>query len=232
MRSGPRTGVRWFSVYDCAADWEREGPAAEILTRWVHEHLMRPHPALGRPGPVCPFVRQSVVRGLFWAGLAEGGDGLTSSRMHRIVEDAFELYQALRQENPAEARGLTLVTVFPGLTRFDLVDAVHAERKTDVVGQGMMLGQFYPGCSVPGLWDRDFHPLDAPLPMLVLRSMMSTDFPFLAARSDWLYAYLSRVAPDLPRTLRQSIADRMRVSESDAAEITSLRAHSADEHAR
>ncbi|GAB2513207.1 DUF6875 domain-containing protein [Nocardia heshunensis] len=232
MRSGPRTGVRWFNVYDEAADWDCAGPAAGTLTRWVSEHLMRPHPALGRPGPVCPFVRQSVTRRLFWAGLAEGGDGLTGERMHRIVDDAFELYQALRQDDPAETRGLTLVTVFPGLTRFELVDAVHAERKTEVVDRGMMLGQFYPGCSVPGLWDRDFHPLDAPLPMLVLRSMMSTDFPFLAARSDWLYAYLSRVAPDLPRTLRRSIAERLRVTESEAGEITALRAHSADEHAR
>ncbi|MGW4244212.1 DUF6875 domain-containing protein [Nocardia sp. NPDC004722] len=231
MRSS-ESGVRWFNVYEEAAGWDGEGAAAGILTRWVSEHLMRPHAALGRPGPVCPFVRHSMVRRLFWAGLAEGGDELTAAGMHRIVDDAFALYQALRQENPGETRGLTLVTVFPGLTRYELVDAVHAERKTEIVGQGMMLGQFYPGCSVPGLWDRDFHPLDAPLPMLVLRSMMSTDFPFLAARSDWLFAYLTRVAPDLPRTLRQSIAERMRVPESEAGEITALRAHCADEHAR
>ncbi|AYF75401.1 hypothetical protein D7D52_17775 [Nocardia yunnanensis] len=224
--------MRWFNVYEDAANWERQGPEAPILTRWVSDHLMRPHPALGRPGPVCPFVRQSMTRRLFWAGLAEGGDSLTADRMHRIVDDAFDLYRALRQENPGEARGLTLVTVFPGLTRHDLVDEVHAERKTEVVAEGMMLGQFYPGCPVPGLWDRDFRPLDAPLPLLVLRSMMSTDFPFLAARTDWLYSYLSRVAPDLPHPLRRSIAERMRVPESEAGDITALRAHSPDEHAR
>ncbi|WP_051178386.1 DUF6875 domain-containing protein [Nocardia concava] len=224
--------MRWFNVYQDPELWEQQGDAAGVLTQWVGDHLMRPHPDLGRPGPVCPFVRHSLTRRLFWAGLAEGGDDLPVEQMNLIVDDAFELYRQLRQQNPAEARGLTLVTVFPGLTRYDLIDAVHRDRKTEVVSQGMMLGQFYPGCSVPGLWDRDFHPLDSPLPMLVLRAMMSTDFPFLVARSDWLYAYFSQLAPDLPRNLRWSIAERMRVSESEAGEITALRAHSADEHAR
>ncbi|MEC3956674.1 hypothetical protein VMT65_26805 [Nocardia sp. CDC153] len=232
MRTGSRTDVRWFNVYEDPEQWDRQGEAAGILTRWVTDHLMRPHPDLGRPGPVCPFVRSSVGRQLFWAGLVEGGDELPIERMSLVIEDAFELYRALRQANPADARGLTLVTAFPGLTRYDLIDAVHQSRKTEVVSQGMMLGQFYPGCAVPGLWDRDFHPLDAPLPMLVLRAMMSTDFPFLAARSDWLYAYFTQLAPDLPRNLRRSIAERMRVSEAEAGEITALRAHSADEHAR
>lgn len=232
MRAGSRTDVRWFNVYQDPELWGRQGEAAGMLTRWVSDHLMHPHPELGRPGPVCPFVRHSLTRQLFWAGLADGGDELPVERMNLIVDDAFELYRELRQQNPAETRGLTLVTVFPGLTRYDLIDAVHRDRKTDVVSQGMMLGQFYPGCSVPGLWDRDFHPLDSPLPMLVLRAMMSTDFPFLVARSDWLYAYFSQLAPDLPRNLRRSIAERMRVPESEAGEITALRAHSADEHAR
>ncbi|APA98900.1 DUF6875 domain-containing protein [Nocardia seriolae] len=231
MRAGSRTGVRWFNVYQDERQWESQGDAAGVLTRWVRDHLMRPHPDLGRPGPVCPFVRHGVTRQLIWAGLADGDD-ISAERMNLIVDDAFELYRGLRQEFPAEARGSTLVTVFPGLTRYDVVDAVHRERNPEVVSQGLMLGQFYPGCTVPGLWDSDFHPLDSPLPMLVLRSMMSTDFPFLAAEADWLYAYFTQLAPDLPRNLRRSIAERMRVSEAEAGEITALRAHSADEHAR
>jgi hypothetical protein len=68
--------------------------------------------------------------------------------------------------------------------------------------------------------------------MLVLRPMMSTDFPFLAARSEWLYAYLTHLAPNLPRKLRWEIAERLRVTDAEAAEITALRAHAPDEHAR
>ncbi|MBF6181175.1 DUF6875 domain-containing protein [Nocardia otitidiscaviarum] len=232
MRSGPRSGVHWWNVYADPEAWERQGPAAAALVGWMADHLAQPHPELGRPGPVCPFVRHSADRQVVWAGCASGGDGLTEERMHSVLDDAFEVYAALRQENPSEPARSTLITLFPGLTRYDLIDAVHAARKTEIVGQGLMLGQFYPGCPVPGLWNRDFRPLDAPVPMLVLRPMMSTDFPFLVARTDWLYAYFTRFAPDLPRTLRWAVAERMLVSGQAAGDITDLRVHSADEHAR
>lgn len=232
MRAGSRSGVRWWNVYADQEQWERQGPESGLFLRWMTDHLFRPHPELGRPGPVCPFVRISAERRLVWAGSAAGGDALPSERMHRVIDDAFEVYCGLRSENPTQAQHLTLVTIFPGLTGYDRIEAVHQARKTEVVRAGLMLGQFYPGCPVPGLWNRDFHPLAAPVPMLVLRPMMSTDFPFLVARIDWLYAYFTKFAPDLPRKLRWAIAQRSMVDGPGAGEITDLRVHSADEHAR
>ncbi|WP_194814226.1 DUF6875 domain-containing protein [Nocardia sp. XZ_19_385] len=232
MRTGPRSAVHWWNVYADTEQWERQGATATTLLRWMTDYLSRPHPELGRPGPVCPFVRQSAEKGLVWAGSAVGGDALTAQRIQDIFDDSFEVYRDLLRESPADARRLTLITVFPELTRYELIDAVHQERKTEVVREGLMLGQFYPGCTVPGLWNRDFHPLDAPVPMLVLRAMMSTDFPFLVARTEWLYAYLTQSAPDLPRKLRWAIAERMQVDGPEAGQITELRIHSADEHAR
>ncbi|MFB8005010.1 DUF6875 domain-containing protein [Nocardia sp. NPDC056000] len=232
MRTGSRSGVRWWNVYADTGQWERQGPEAAALLRWMTEHLPRPHPELGRTGPVCPFVRSSAAHQLIWAGSVDGGDALTRDRLYLAIDDAFEVYHGLLRENPAQARRLTLVTTFPGLTRYDLIDAVHLARKSEAVADGLMLGQFYPGCTVPGLWNRHFHPLDAPVPMLVLRPMMSTDYPFLVSRTEWLYAYFTQLAPNLPRALRWSIAERMLVCGPNANEITALRIHSVDEHAR
>ena len=193
---------------------------------------MVPHPELGRDGPVCPFVKHSAARNLFWAGMVDGGDRLNVPTVQEIMDDAIDIYRSLRNDDPSEIRSLTLITMFPELTRTDVIDTVHQARKTEVVGEGFMLGQFYPGCEVPGLWNNDFHPLDAPVPMLVLRKMMSTDFPFLVGRTDWLYSYFTTLAPDLPKKLRWQIADRMRVEGEKVEEITALRAHSTGEHAR
>ncbi|WP_067686368.1 DUF6875 domain-containing protein [Nocardia jejuensis] len=232
MRTGTRSGVTWWNVYEDPVRWERRSTEAGLLLRWITEHLSSPHPELGRPGPVCPFIRHSAARQLVWAGSAAGGDELSAARMDHIVDDALDIYRALRSENPSGAERFTLVTIFPELTRYDLIDAVHRNRKSQAVSEGSMLGQFYPGCAVPGLWNREFHPLDSPVPMLVLRPMMSTDFPFLVARREWLYAYFTHIAPDLPRALRRSIAERMLVAGPGSDEITSLRVHSIDEHAR
>jgi hypothetical protein len=224
--------MRWRRVHRDRAGWDRLDPAAAAFTRWVDRHLMRPHPDLGRDGPVCPFVRTGVVHGLMWAGLAEGGDRLGMPELRRILGDALDEYRDLCTGHRDGARQTALVTLFPGLTCYDQIDAAHLACKSEAVRDGFMLGQFYPGCDVPGLWNRDFRPLDAPVPMLVLRPMMSTDFPFLAGRADWLYAYFSHLAPDLPRRLRWAIADRMLVEGAEVADITGLRAHSRDEHAR
>ncbi|MQY28309.1 DUF6875 domain-containing protein [Nocardia aurantia] len=235
MRASKRkadTGIQWWNVYDDPHRWARLDPAAGRLVRWVDEHLARPHPELGRDGAVCPFVRHSSTRRVLWAGLVTGGDALGVADIDAAVAEAIEVYGGLRGRTPAEARSLTLITIFPGLTRTDRIDEVHRARKSEVVSRGWMLGQFYPGCDVPGLWNREFHPLDAPVPMLVLRTMMSTDFPFLAGRADWLYAYFTALAPDLPKKLRWAIAERMRVDGPAAEDITALRVHRAAEHAR
>ncbi|WP_280397877.1 DUF6875 domain-containing protein [Nocardia carnea] len=228
---GPRSGSAWHDVYDDAARWTAEHPDAAVLVRWIADYLGRPHPELGRAGPVCPFVRQTADHHALWAAVVRGGDDLTAEQISATVLDAHELYNRLRAGD-SDNRRLTTVTVFPGLTRHDRIDAVHRRHKTAVVHDGLMLGQFYPGCRVPGLWNAEFRPLDAPLPMLVIRPMMTTDYPFLVARTDWLYAYFGKVAPQLPRALRWSIAERMRVPEAEAGAITALRVHDGDEHAR
>ncbi|MGI5216608.1 DUF6875 domain-containing protein [Nocardia sp. CA-290969] len=228
---GARTGSTWRDVYENPAEWTADHPDAAVLTPWIGDHLMHSHPDLGRDGPVCPFVRQTADRHALWVASLRGGDALTTDEISAAVLDAHELYNRLRAAK-ADTRSLTTVAVFPGLTHYDRIDTVHCRHKTDVVRDGLMLGQFYPGCRVPGLWNVDFHPLDAPLPMLVIRPMMTTDYPFLVARTDWLYAYFSKMAPQLPRALRWSIAERMRVPDEEAGEITALRVHARDEHAR
>ncbi|MFB8278681.1 DUF6875 domain-containing protein [Nocardia colli] len=227
---GTRTGFEWCNVYDDPGAWSRQNPRAADLIRYIGDYLVRPHPELGRDGPVCPFVRHTITHRSLWVAVVPGGDDLTAETMTAALDDAFEIHRGLRTE--ADARMLASATIFPGLTRHELIDSVHLAGKTAVVEQGLMLGQFYPGCGVSGLWNKDFRPLDAPLPMLVIRKMMNTDFPFLVGRTEWLYAYLTQVAPDLPRRLRWSIAERLRVTGVTDDAITDLRVHSLGEHAR
>ncbi|MEV5652091.1 DUF6875 domain-containing protein [Nocardia sp. NPDC052254] len=226
MVSGTRTATLWWDMYGDEKRWHDCHPDARVLTDWIDSHLMTPHPDLGRDGPVCPFVQHSAARHALWAAMVSGE--ATVAAMHSVIDDAIDAYGELVGDGRTNT---ALVTVFPGLTDCGRIDDVHRARKTEVVRRGWMLGQFYPGCMVPGLWNRQFHPLDAPLPMLVLRPMMSTDFPFLVARAEWLYAYLTRLAPNLPRRLRWEIAERMRITGPEAADITALRAHAPGEHA-
>jgi hypothetical protein len=83
---------------------------------------------------------------------------------------------------------------------------VQQELKPDFVHEGLMVGQFYPGCREPGLWNRDFRPLESPIPLIAIRYMVSNDFPFLSSNASWIEVYLRRFAPAMPSQVRSTLA--------------------------
>ncbi len=53
-----------------------------------------------------------------------------------------------------------------------------------------MVGEFHDGPpDKGGLWNPLLRPLDAPVPMLVVRHMVTTDLPFLTSREEHVSAY-------------------------------------------
>jgi hypothetical protein len=60
------------------------------------------------------------------------------------------------------------------------------------LARNRMIGLMYPGSDAPGLWNRDFRPLRAPLPVLAIRHMVEHDAPFAARHPLLLVPYLAR----------------------------------------
>ncbi|MCJ0904294.1 hypothetical protein MTX36_12765 [Rhodococcus sp. ARC_M6] len=129
--------------------------------------------------------------------------------MSDVVEDMADIYPELPPRDGKDEIFKAIIAVFPDVNDFDLIDTVQFHGKSTFVNKGMMLGQFYPGCLQSGLWNDDFRALDAPLPMLAVRQMVSTDYPFLTGRAEWMSAYLKRFAPTVPPTARAFIVAKM-----------------------
>ncbi|MCW4352653.1 hypothetical protein ONR57_04995 [Hoyosella sp. YIM 151337] len=183
-------------------------PVLSGLLTWATSFLTYPHADLGRGGPVCPYTAPSLNRRLMWAAVVRGSD-LTVDQVGRYADDLIELFRALDPRDESQEIYRSAMVIFPDLTDYSFIDTVQAERKPVVVPEGLMIGQFYPGCSEAGLWNAEFRPLDCPYPLIALRHMVSSDFAFLAARREWLTAYFKRFAPAIPGPVRSSIIDRM-----------------------
>jgi hypothetical protein len=67
----------------------------------------------------------------------------------------------------------------------------------------------YPRCEQSGLWNEEFRPLRAPVPLLAIRQMVSSDLPFLFDTASHLAAYLDRFAPDIPGHVRRLLVARV-----------------------
>ncbi|MFE7802169.1 DUF6875 domain-containing protein [Nocardia sp. NPDC057440] len=186
---GTRTGVEPVNLFALnPAPGATEHPHAAELRRWTREYLCQPHPALGRPGPVCPYTSHAIERQYLWVVFINGRN-IDIQRITAIVDDLFELFPSLPPRDEPDSKSKAVIAVFPDLTEYTDIETVQHDQKTRFVQKGLMLGQFYPGCTLPGLHNPEFPALDAPLPMLAVRHMAPTDFPFLTARDEWIDAY-------------------------------------------
>jgi uncharacterized protein DUF6875 len=122
--------------------------------------------------------------------------------MHDILTEFRELPPAGGSEGLLNAA----LIAFPDVVDYTLIDALQQELKPDFVREGLMVGQFYPGCREPGLWNRNFRPLESPVPLIAVRYMVSNDFPFLSSNPAWIETYLRRFAPSMPSQVRSTLA--------------------------
>lgn len=203
---GKRSGVEPTNLF--AIDPETradEHPRTEELRQWTLEYLCQPHPDLGRPGPVCPYTGRAVAGRYLWAAFIEGTE-IDCEFLTAVVDDMNDLFSLLPPEHPPDSKLKAVLVIFPDLTEYDDLDTVQRSQKTRFVDKGLMLGQFYPGCTVAGLHNSDFPALDSPLPLLAVRHMAPTDYAFLKTRPEWIDSYLQLFAPGIPSFLIHSIA--------------------------
>ncbi|MFD9702581.1 DUF6875 domain-containing protein [Lentzea sp. NPDC059081] len=174
---------------------------------WAHQYLVKPHPDLGRNGPVCPFVQGSLDRGLLYLAVHPGRPG-TVTEVTGALARYREWYPELRAAAGRAAQYLTILVLFPEVAS-RLVDEAQSRLKAGYVAQGLMIGEFHDGPPPkPGLWNHEFRPLRSPVPMLAIRSLVPTDFPFLRDDRDFVAAYLDRVRPeDVPSRWRAEVAE-------------------------
>lgn len=184
-----------------------------VIVDWALEYLCEPHDDLGRDGPVCPFTRPSLARDAFWLTVNHATD-LADPTVEAQVMTVAETFGTLPLSDRRDARYQTVLILFPDIDDPAPLDQLQRRLKSGFVRRGLMIGQFYAGCDEPGLWNRDFRPLRSPIPLLAIRHMVASDFPFLVGEQEWLTSYLTQFAPDVPPHVRQSIARLIRPSQT------------------
>jgi hypothetical protein len=179
----------------------------EEVARWARGYLCQPHPALGREGPVCPYTEHSLERSLFWITVSARPNP-TREELSAIVIRYREWFVKLEPVKGKEAEYKTIVILLPNLGTAqipDLIDEVQAVLRPAFIAQGLMIGQFHSGCEEPGLWNRDFRPLQSTVPLLAIRYMVRTDAAFMTRDARSLATYLRRFGRDVPGRLQPMV---------------------------
>lgn len=201
-------GVRLTKLFDECPSTDPFFSYQADIREWAMGYLAAPHPDLGRNGAVCPFTASSIHKELFWVGCLYKQDTTVEDIESALACMAAEFFQLPPTEG-SDALLKTVIILFPAVTAYSVIDEAQRRLKKKFVPMGLMIGQFYPGCEEPGIRNPAFRPLQSPVALLAIRNMVNTDFPFLAAKAEWMEKYLKKFAPDIPADVRSMMAARL-----------------------
>jgi hypothetical protein len=109
-----------------------------------------------------------------------------------------------------QAQFKAILILFPDIQAEDapkIIDVVQQKLKPEFVAKGIMVFQFHPDCLETGMWNRDFHPLQAPIPLLAIRHMVLTDFPFLKSDERFISSYMKIFGNTIPIGIQEMIKE-------------------------
>lgn len=182
--------------------------ALEEVVAWAEDFLCRPHPDLGREGAVCPYVQASMDKGLFLLTVCPGVDFVPEEVLERIVKYR-DWFLDIEPRTGSESFFKTILLLFPDLPLSEaprVIDSVQERLKPEYVKKGLMIGEFH---AMPpkkgGLWNPEFRPLHCPVPLLAIRHMVPSDFPFLKDDRDLVASYLAVYGDQVPPHIKDQV---------------------------
>ncbi len=182
-----------------------------LIRGWVKTFLMNTHPELGRPGPVCPFTPQSYRLDTIILGVSD----MTSPDQELVTAGMRHCFAEFEKipSTPANAQFRTIIIGFPGLDTPEGIQSLYrgmAPLKFYTSLKGMMYAVVYPGNQAKGIWNPDFRPLIAPIPMIIIRQVVLNDTPFVIGNPWILPYYLFKYPISAPQKIYEFIRKYLR----------------------
>lgn len=187
-----------------------EMPDLDGALTWAQEYLTQPHPDLGRPGAVCPYVRGALDADTLWFARVH-----TAEPTEAAVAAGLDAYRRpfVAREPRTRTTGVqkALVVTFPDLTEqqaCELLGGVAGRVKLEFVEDGLLPGPAYPGNPTPSAHS-NFPSMASPVPLVAIRLLFDTDLNFLnrpydppEIRARFVSSFLRYVGPELSETRR------------------------------
>jgi hypothetical protein len=176
--------------------------ALSTLRGWVESYLMRAHPDLGRTGAVCPFTRQAAKLDTVRLAISEAAPA-DEDHAFAVVRNAFHTLEQIPCK-PSMRHFRTVIVGFPNCGNDDgiaMLGRVQKRHKLYSLSRFRMIGFMHAANEAPGLWNPDFRPLRAPMPVLAVRHLVEQDAPFAARHPLLAVPYLLRFPLAGPRRL-------------------------------
>ena len=187
---------------------ERDLDALHAVADWIKIFVARPHEDLGRAGPVCPFVPESLERKTLWLAPEQIAD----RDLPEVVELMSGYKSLLLDTRPTDGDDViykVIVVVFPDLSA-DLAQGVFDDvlkhlAVTSYVEDGILFGPYYEGNEGTALYNSNFRPFQSPVPFLFVRHGVTSDWKFFLDDEEWLNLWAHRYGESGTQALAEEL---------------------------
>jgi len=157
--------------------------------------VVKSHKDLGRAGPVCPFVPVALERKTLWLA-AEQSAGRKATDVIQLIDSYKRLLMTARPVEGEDANNKSIVVVFtdvPAAQAKDFFSGVLQQIAVrSYADDGLVMGPFYEGNDGTALYNPNFRPFTSPVPFLLLRRAVISDWKFFLNNEDLLRLWARR----------------------------------------
>jgi hypothetical protein len=188
---------------------ESDRNALRAVADWTKTFVARPHRDLGRAGPVCPFVPVAWEHETLWLA-AERSAGRSAPDIIQLVAHYKRLLLGAPPVNGDYANYKSIVVVLtdlPAAQAKDFFSGVMPQIGVpSYVDDGLVIGPFYEGNDGTAIYNPNFRPFTSPVPFLLMRRAVISDWKFFLDNEDWLRLWARRYG----EAAVEALADELR----------------------
>jgi len=174
---------------------ESDRDALRAVADWTKTFVARPHRDLGRAGPVCPFVPVALEHKTLWLA-AERSGGRSAPDVISLIDGYKRLLLAAKPVDGDDANYKSIIVVFTDLPAAQAKDffggVLEQIAVASYVGDGLVMGPFYEGNEGMAIYNPNFPPFTSPVPFLLMRRAVISDWKFFLNNEDWLRLWARR----------------------------------------
>jgi hypothetical protein len=182
--------------------------ALRAVADWIKTFVARPHKDLGRAGPVCPFVPGAWERKTLWLAPEQIADR-SVLEVVQLINGYKRLFLHAQPIDGDDANYKAIVVVYADLSAdrakdyFD--DVLQHLGVPSYVEDGLVLGGFYKNNDGSAIYNPSFRPFTAPVPFLLVRQAVISDWKFFLDNEDWLNLWARRYGESAVQALAEEL---------------------------
>ena len=187
---------------------ERDRNALRAVADWTKTFVTRPHRDLGRAGPVCPFVPVALEHKTLWLA-PERSAGRSTPDGIQLIDGYKRLLLAAKPVDGDDANYKSIIVVFTDLPAAQAKNFFGGFLEqigvASYVDDGLVMGPFYEGNDGTAIYNPSFRPFTSPVPLLLMRRAVISDWKFFLTNEEWLRLWARRYGEAAVQALAEEL---------------------------